>query len=156
MIAENRGALFPGRRAFEPLGKPIAIENIIAQHQANVIVSDKFFPYDKRIRQSARLILHCVLDFHTQLRAVAKQLFKAMNIPRCGDDEHLANAGQHQRGHRIIHHRFVIYGQHLFGDRDGGRIQARARAPCQNNPFHLTQLLFLVFRIIQLLVLSAI
>ena len=69
------------------------------------------------------------------LTAVTEKLSKRGNIMRCGDDQQIPNLAQHQSGERVIHHRFVVYGEELLADRPGHRMKAGSGAAGQNDPF---------------------
>src|ERR1700752_512308 len=55
---------------------------------------------------------------------------------RGGDDEDVADAGDHQRRQRIVDHRLVVHGQQLLGRAHGDRIQPRARSAGQDDATH--------------------
>ena len=74
-----------------------------------------------------RLMPHCA--------AVAEQLLEARGVLRGGDDQDVADAGQHQRGQRVIDHRLVVDRQQLLGDRQGGGVQPGAGAAGEDDAF---------------------
>ena len=102
------------------------MENIITQDQRHFVVADKFLADDKRLRQAIRTRLHGVFQRNTPLRTIAQQPLKTSLILRRGDDQNLANPRLHQRGQRVINHRFVVNRHQLFADGFGNRPQARA------------------------------
>ncbi|MNW09717.1 hypothetical protein D3C71_2067810 [compost metagenome] len=55
---------------------------------------------------------------------------------RGGDDENLANAGQHQHRDRIVDHRLVVDRQQLLGYTQGNGVQASAGTTGEDYPFH--------------------
>ncbi len=54
-------------------------------------------------------------------------------VLRRRDDQHLADARQHQRGERVVDHRLVVDRQQLLADRVRDRVQARARTTGQDD-----------------------
>ena len=68
--------------------------------------------------------------------AVAEQALELRRVLRRGDDQDVANAGQHQDAERIIDHRLVVDRQQLLRDRDGDRMQARTRAAGEDDALH--------------------
>ena len=81
MIAEDSSAILMGCGPLQPLGKAVAIENIISQHQAHMVVSDEFF---SRIKASASPLgdfLDSIGNLHAQLAAVTQQLLKNPSHP---------------------------------------------------------------------------
>src|SRR3546814_13541229 len=88
-------------------------------------------PYTTLFRSLARL--HRVLDPHAPLLSVAEQRLEHLLLVRRVDDQHLADACQHQHAERVIYHRFVVDRQQLLADRLGDRIQPRTRAAGEND-----------------------
>jgi hypothetical protein len=88
-----------------------------------VIVADEFLADVKRLSQSLGLRLLRVFDPHAEPRAVAEEAFEARGVVRRGDDEHFANAGEHQRRQRIIDHRLVVDRQQLLAHGQRERMQ---------------------------------
>ncbi|SYK73541.1 Uncharacterised protein [Klebsiella pneumoniae] len=54
LIAENSRALRPGRDTFQFRAECMAEENIIPQHQAAAVITDKFLTDDKGLCQAVR------------------------------------------------------------------------------------------------------
>jgi len=55
---------------------------------------------------------------------------------RSGDDEHLAQSGQHEQAERVVNHRLVISRQQLFADGQGKRVQSGARTAGEDEASH--------------------
>ena len=68
---------------------------------------------------------HCV--------AVAEQMLEGGLILRRGDDQHVADLGQHQRRQRIVDHRLVVDRQQLLRRHQRERMQPRAGAAGEND-----------------------
>ena len=88
----------------------------------------KFAADEKRLRDAFGLGLHGVLEIDAEARSVAEEFCEARRVLRGGDDQDVANPGQHQRGQRIVDHRLVVDRQQALADRMGDGIEARARA----------------------------
>jgi hypothetical protein len=50
-----------------------------------------------------------------------------------GDNQHLADARQHESAERVVDHWFVVYGQQLLADRLGDRMEATAATSGQDD-----------------------
>jgi hypothetical protein len=68
--------------------------------------------------------------------AVAEQDLEMRLILRGGDDQDVADAGQHQDRQRVIDQRLVVDREQLLADRQGDRIKPRARAAGEDDAFH--------------------
>src|SRR5690606_25771615 len=66
----------------------------------------------------------------------AEQRLETGGVVRRGDDENVADTGQHQGAERIVDHRLVIDRQQLLGDAAGDRIKPRAAAAGEDDAFH--------------------
>ena len=82
-------------------------------------------------------MLDGVGEIDPETGTISEQTFEARLVFRRGDDEDVADARQHEHADRIIHHRFVVHAEELFGNAPGDRVKTRARATCQNNAFHV-------------------
>ena len=82
--------------------------------------------------------LHRIVDADAPLAAVAQQRLEARHFRLGGDDEDVANSGQHQRGQRIIDHRLIVDRQQLLGADDRQRPQPRSGAAGENDAFSVT------------------
>jgi hypothetical protein len=67
------------------------------------------------------------------LAAVAQQGFEARGVLRGADQQDVADAGQHQRGQRVIHHGLVVHRQQLLADGQRGRVQPGAGSAGQDD-----------------------
>ena len=110
----------------------VAPEQVVAQHQAARARADEIAADAKRLRQSVGRRLHRVLQVQAPLAAVAQQLGEARRVLRRRDDQHVAHAGQHQRGQRVIDHRLVVHRQQLLAHRLRHRVKPRARSSSED------------------------
>ena len=69
--------------------------------------------------------------------AVAQQLLEARGVLGGGDDEDVADAGQHEGAERVVDHRFVVDRDELLGDGEGGRVQPGAGSAGEDDAFAL-------------------
>src|SRR5204863_5867505 len=69
-----------------------------------------------------------VADRDAPLRAVAEEGLEARHVVRRADQEDVADAGEHQRAERVVHHRLVVHRQQLLAERKRRRVQASAGA----------------------------
>ena len=136
LITEYGCAVGLGGGLFQCLRKRLAVENIVAQNQANIVVADKFFADDKCLCQAVRTGLHGIADGNAEIAAVAEQAFERGVVFRRGNDQNIADSCQHQYGQGIVNHGLVVHGQQLFGypARDG--VEASAAAAGKDNAFH--------------------
>ena len=113
-----------------------AVEDVIAQDERHLVVTNKFLTNDKCLRQAIGAGLNGILQIDTPLRTITKQALEACLISWGRDDEDVANPCLHQRGERVVDHWLVINRHQLFANCLSNWPQARARATCQNNTFH--------------------
>ena len=105
------------RGAAQQLRQAVAEEDVVAQHQCAGIAADERAADDEGLRQAVRRRLHGVAQSDAPLRAVAEQLLEQRLVVRRGDDQDVADAGQHQHAERIVDHRLVVDRQQLLADR---------------------------------------
>src|SRR5439155_545192 len=70
----------------------------------------------------------------------AEQLFEAGCVLRRRDDQDVADAGEHQRRQRVIHHRLVVDRQELLRDDLRHRVKAGSCATGEDDAFHAARL----------------
>ena len=61
----------------------VAIENIVAEHHCNVIVTDKFFADDECLCQSVGTFLNGIGKAYSELSAVAEKLLESGCVGWC-------------------------------------------------------------------------
>jgi hypothetical protein len=88
-----------------------------------MVARDECLANDECLRQTFRLGLHLVAQVNAELGTVAQQRLESGHILRRGDDQNIPYARQHQRGERVVNHRFVIDRQKLLAGDGGQRIQ---------------------------------
>ena len=89
--------------------KTAAVENIVSEYHRTGISIDEFFAEQECLSQSIRGRLNLVLEMDTKVASIAEQALEVRKVSRGGDDQNVTDACKHQRGQRIVDHRFVIY-----------------------------------------------
>lgn len=83
-----------------------------------------------------------IAEVDPELRTAFQQALILGQVFRRGDDQDITDAGQHQRGDRVVNHRFVVDRQQLLGHAAGDGVQASAGAAGQDDPLHLLLQIF--------------
>ena len=95
LVGEYSGAVGLGRSLLQGLGEGLAIEDVVAQYQADVVATDKFFADDESLGEAVRAGLYGVLQADAEVAAVAEQAAEGGVVFGGGDDEDVADAGEH-------------------------------------------------------------
>ena len=132
-IAEDGGlALLVGcaHGLVEHRREAVSLEDVVAQHQADIVAPDEVGPDGEGLSQSVGAGLLGIAETDAEIAAVAQQAAEAWQVGRRGDDQDVADACLHQHADGIVDHRLVIDGHQLLADslRDG--IEAGAAASC--------------------------
>ena len=113
-------------RILQQRGEAVAVEDVVAQDEAGAIVADELLPDDEGLRQTVGTGLLGILETHAVVGAVAQEALEPRQVVGGADDEDVADAGQHQRGDRIIDHGLVIDGEQLLAHALGDGVKACA------------------------------
>ena len=113
----------------------VAVEDVVAEDKGRVVVADEVGADDEGLGETIRAGLDGVLQVDAPRAAIAEELFEARGVLRGGDDQDVADAGQHQRGQRVVDHRLVVDRQQLLGDRQGGGMEPGAGAASEDEAF---------------------
>ena len=135
-IGKDRGAAFLAAGLCQILAQRVAVENVVAQHQRAAVVSDEGLTDDEGLGQTVRRGLHRIAERDAPAAAVAQQLLEAGRVLRGGDDQDVADAGQHQARQRVVDHRLVVDGQQLLGHSLRHRVQPGAGTSGKDDAFH--------------------
>ena len=135
VIGEDGGAGAALVGAAEDLVEVVAVEDVVAEDQGGTVVADEVGADDEGLGEAVRAGLDGVLQVDAPLAAVAEQLLEARGVLRGGDDQDVTDAGQQQRGQRVVDHRLVVDRQQLLGDRQGGGMQPGAGAAGEDDAF---------------------
>ena len=112
------------------------VDQVVAERQGAGLARDPVAADQERLGDAVGARLFGVGEAHAEPRAVAEQAAELRQVLRRGDHQHVADAGQHQGGQRVIDHRLVVDRQQLLGRRQRHRMQSRAGAAGQQNAFH--------------------
>ena len=137
VVAEDTGALLLRGGAAQHAAEALAVEQVIAQDEAAGSSFEEVGAQDEGLRQAVGFLLHDVGELHAQLFARAQQFAEHGQVAGGGDDEHLADAGQHQGGQGVVNHGLVVDGHDLLGDGFTEGIEAGGAAAGKNNSFHI-------------------
>ena len=135
VIGEDGGALLPAVCVAENLVEIVAVENVVAEDECRTLLADEVGPDDEGLGEAVGAGLDGVLQVDAPLAAVAEQLLEAWGVLRGGDDQDVLDAGQQQRGQRVVDHRFVVDRQQLLGNRQGGGMQPGTGAAGEDDAF---------------------
>ena len=151
-VAEH-GGLFLGRCSFECLaenvGKSGSVKDVVAEHKADIIITDEFPADDECLSQPLGPGLLGIAERHAEACAVAKQPPEHRQILWCGDDQYFPDSCFHEHGNGIIDHWLVVNGEKLLAYPFCYRIKPGARSSGEYNSFHLgfgEKLLFFVIQ----------
>ena len=112
------------------------VEEVVTEYQGTGVAAGEIGPYDKGVGYALGPVLDCVFDAQPEPLAVAKELAVEVDVFGTGDDEDLADIGQHEHRERVVDHRLVEDRQELFGDRYGQGVEARALAAGEDDALH--------------------
>ena len=136
MVAPASGG--GGRRCCvtEGFGEVVAVEDVVAEDEAAALAGEEVFADEECLGETVGRGLDGVGEGESPLGAVAEQLAEAGRVVGGGDDQDVADAGQHEGRERVIDHRLVVDRQKLFGDglRDG--MQAGSGTAGEDDSFH--------------------
>ena len=99
-VAEH-GRLGRGVRLAEEMRQFRAVEDVVAEHEAGVVAAEELASQHERLRESVGDLLHLVGELHAEVGTVPEQPLEVRQVLRRGDHEHLADAGEHERGERV-------------------------------------------------------
>ena len=88
-----------------------AVEQVVAQHEGGTLAVEEVRANQEGLGESVGRGLRGVLKLQTPLRPVAEQPLETGAVFGGGDDQDLADAGQHVHRQRVVDHRLVVDGQ---------------------------------------------
>lgn len=138
VVAEDRGAARLGvlDGARQVAAEPVAVEDVVAEHQGARLAGDELLADGERLRQAVRQGLLGVGQAHAVARAVPEQALEVGQVGRRGDDQDVADARQHEGGQRVVDHGLVVDRQQLLGGHERERVQAGAGTAGEDDAFH--------------------
>jgi len=87
VVTEHCGALVTRRGLQQGFTETGAVENVVAEHQTDVVFTDELTTDDERLSEAVRARLNRVTEAQTQLAAVAEHALEARQIFGGGDDQ---------------------------------------------------------------------
>ena len=112
----------------------MAVEDIVAKDQRTRPSPDKVRADMEGLCKAFGLGLLRVGQVHAEICTIAEHPLELERILGRGDDQDIADAGQHQGAERIVDHRLVEDRHKLLGYTAGKRIEPGSRTPCQYDP----------------------
>src|SRR5690606_906202 len=100
-----------------------AVEDVVAQDEGAPVAGDVVGADEEGLGQPAGGGLGGVAQGDAEPGPVAQEAGELVGVVGGGDDEDVADAGQHQGGQRVVDHRLVVDRDELFGHRLGDRVQ---------------------------------
>ena len=122
MVAEDRGTV-EVLEAQQLVAEAGAVEDVVAEDQRRALRADVVGADDEGLREPVGAGLDGERQVDAELRAVAEQPVEAVGLVGRGDDEDVADAGEHQRRERVVDHRLVVDRHQLLADALGDRVQ---------------------------------
>ncbi len=104
--------------------------------RADPVGADVALADEEGLGEAVRCGLGRIGDLQAERRAVAEQPDELLGLVRGGDDQDLADPGQHQRRQRVVDHRLVVDRHQLLADRVGDRVESAAGATGQDDALH--------------------
>ena len=136
-VGEDQAALFQAARRLQYGAQAVAVEDVVSEHQADVVVADELLADEEGLGQPLGPGLLAVGQVQTELRAIAQKLLEIGQVVRGGNDQDVPDIRQHQGGQGIIDHRLVVDGQQLLADNPGKGMEPGAGAPREDDAFHI-------------------
>ena len=133
-VGEDGGAGGLRGSAGEHLQEALAVEDVVAEDEGDGIVADEFAADDEGLGETFGLGLDRVLEVEAEVFTVAEEALEAPDVVGCGDDEDVAQAGEHEGGEGIVDHRLVVDGEHLLADSEGHGVQAGSGPSGEDDP----------------------
>ena len=138
-VAEDHRLTLPLDRPhgrLQQAGEGGTVEDIIPQHEADILLSDEVTPYKESLSEPLRRRLHGVEEAHPERPPVPQKSLVGGAILRCGDDEDLPDPRQHKGGDRVVDHRLIVDRQQLLGDPSRDRVETGATPAGKYYSFH--------------------
>src|SRR5205807_8525798 len=109
------------------------VKDVVAQNQARAGVANEFGADQKSLGNALWFRLFRILDFYSKLGTVAQEIPQHGQVFRCGNDQDIAQAAEHEGRERITDHRFVVNRKQLLADNLGDRKKPAAGAARKND-----------------------
>src|SRR5262249_43933993 len=92
-----------------------ALDDVVPQHDADLLPVGEMFSKTKRVRNAAFAFLVGIVNVvQAPLLTVGQQSQKVAGISTSGDDQNVAHTGINQRLYRVVDHRPVVNRQQVL------------------------------------------
>ena len=95
LVGEYGGTVGLCGGLLQGLGEGLAVEDVVAQYEADVVAADKLFANDESLGKAVRAGLDGLLQADAEVSAVAEQAAEGGVVFGGGDDEDFSDVGQH-------------------------------------------------------------
>src|SRR5262245_22976094 len=102
MVAENGCALGARGSALQETTKTGAVEDVVAQDESDLVGAHEIAADHKGLSEAIGHGLPRVAEVHAPLRAIRQELGKERLVFGRSDNQHITDAGQHERGEWIV------------------------------------------------------
>src|SRR5581483_2306806 len=118
------------------------LEDVVGEEDADLVACDEALREGECFRDSSSLLLVRVEEtIDSVLVAVPEQPKELAGVRPARDEHDLLDAGADQRLDRVRHHRPVVQGEEVLVRDPRERMQARARAPGEDDALHAPAML---------------
>ncbi len=125
------------------LGETLPVEQVVAEHQRDVIVADELLTDDECLGDSLGVVLYGVLDVDPQMGTVTEQAPVFVDVVGCRDDQDVPDTGGDRVGQRVVHAGLVENGQERLArapvvatDAEGDGAHSGATTCNEDDAFH--------------------
>ena len=125
------------------LGETLPVEQVVAEHQRDVIVADELLADDECLGDSLGVVLYGVLDVDPQVGTVTEQAPALVDVVGCRDDQDVPDTGGDRVGQRVVHAGLVENRQERLArtsvvatDAEGDGAHSGATTCNEDNAFH--------------------
>src|SRR3989454_1460946 len=111
------------------VGKAVTVEDVVAEREGDATAADEAPADDESLRQALGTWLDLVLDAEAEVAAVAEETLERALVLRAGDDQDVADPGEHEGRERVVDHGLVVDRNELLAHRECEREEAGAPGP---------------------------
>lgn len=135
VVAKHGGAFLTGDGGLEFVAEVLAVEDIVAEDEADIVIADKVGADGKGLGQAVGAGLLFIADVNPELAAITEQALEAGQVGGGRDDQDIANPRQHQHRQGVVDHRLIVERQQLLRAAHGDGVEPGAGATCEDNTF---------------------
>jgi hypothetical protein len=112
------------------------VKDIVTEHERNPVATNEVLTDDERLGESPGRWLGRVAQLDTEVATVAEQSPERGLVIGGRDDQDVPDTGLHERGQRVVDHRFVVHRHQLLGDGLRDRPESSAGTAGEDDPLH--------------------